>query len=302
MVAAAYAVAVDPHASGPGPVRPDNPPAIVDGAGADDSALAVACRSRAAALRDQLGDECRLIIRPPFVVGGDYTAERLEEICDDTLFPVARALAASYFRQSPDQPIVLLLFSSERSYQHYALQFDGAAATAYYGYYLRSDRRIMANCATGGGTLAHELTHALAHFDFPEMPEWFDEGLASLHEQSDFTPDGRELVGLDNWRLRLLQAALKFDRLPGLQATMQAPSLRGEGEGLQYAVVRYFCLFLQERGKLKEFYTRFREEALEDGTGMQTLVSLLGADSMDEIDAEFRDWLSARSLSAATQQ
>ena len=59
-----------------------------------------------------------------------------------------------------------------------------------------------------GRDVAHELTHALGHFDFPEMPEWFDEGLASLHEDARFSDDHLD-DGVPNWRRRYLLLACR---------------------------------------------------------------------------------------------
>ena len=73
----------------------------------------------------------------------------------------------------------------------------------------------MLNLGTGTGTLLHELTHALADFDVPDMPDWLNEGLASLHEQCRFRNDeqGPWIEGLVNWRLDALQAVVRQSRL-----------------------------------------------------------------------------------------
>ena len=63
--------------------------------------------------------------------------------------------------------------------------------------------------ATGGGTLSHELTHALMEADFPNAPGWISEGLASLHEQL-----GANNQPLDNYRYYYLEFTLeKFRQL-----------------------------------------------------------------------------------------
>ena len=47
------------------------------------------------------------------------------------------------------------------------------------------------NIGTGGGTLVHELTHSLIAFDFPHVPDWFNEGLASLPSDAGSGPMDR---------------------------------------------------------------------------------------------------------------
>ena len=38
------------------------------------------------------------------------------------------------------------------------------------------------NSATALGTLSHELVHPYMETNFPNVPSWFNEGLASLYE------------------------------------------------------------------------------------------------------------------------
>ena len=254
--------------------------------------LPVACREAAARLRSRCGDELQVVIAPPFVIAGDASRQALERYYQRTILPVVDALNASYFDRRPDRPIVIVVLSSEDRYHTVAEKLDGRSAAAYYGYYQRKSRRIVLNQSTGDGTLAHELTHALAHCDFPDMPEWFDEGLAALHEEADFSPNGREIVGLHNWRLKLLQPALERNRLPSLEIIVQAENdFRGEGEGLHYATVRYFCMYLQQQGLLAKYYREFRDHAAGDPTGAETLLRVLNAESLAEVDARFHAWL-----------
>ncbi len=87
----------------------------------------------------------------------------------------------------------MLVFNGEESYNRYCNALFGDSGISVYGYYKPQLRTLALNLATGGGTLTHELTHALVDFDFPEVPAWFNEGLASLHEQCRFRSDPRAL-------------------------------------------------------------------------------------------------------------
>jgi hypothetical protein len=208
----------------------------------------------------------------------------------DVALPTMRALSVDYFDRPPDEPVVLLMSSSEKAYREHALRLDGRDTEAYYGYYWRPERRIMLNLATGYGTLAHELTHALAHFDFPMMPEWFDEGLAALHEESEFSEDGLHLYGRPNWRGHLLAQALLGGRLQPLDGLLRSGGLRPENEAVDYAHARYLCLFLQERGLLSAYYRKLRLARDQDPTGAETLQKLLNSGSLAEVDRDFRNW------------
>jgi len=249
------------------------------------------CRATAERLRKKLDADCHVVISAPFVIGGDFSAEKLRSFDRDFLRPVQRALQTCYFDRTPTEPITVLIFSNNRAFRTHARRFDGSDRRCYSGYYLRRERRIVLDVSTGHGTLAHELTHAFAHFDFPQMPEWFDEGLASLHEQSAFSEDELRLDGLNNWRLNVLRPELERNRLPQLKSLMTERTVRGPREGLRYAMARYFCLYLQQRRLLSHYYRKCRAMASRDKTGVLALKELLHVDTLDAVDRDFRKWL-----------
>jgi len=255
------------------------------------SQLNVACDERARQLREHLTSSDRIIVRPPFVLAGNVSESELDRQYRETILPTTRALSLAFFDQAPDEPITLLLFSSDEAYRNASWHLDRRNTVNYYGYYIRPDRRIVLNLATGDGTLAHELTHALAHFDFPQMPEWFDEGLASVFEEADFSPDGLQLVGVSNWRLNHLLHAMQQRRLKTLESLITARKVDSDHQEVEYAQARYFCLYLQDRGLLPFFYRKFRRQHLSDPSGARTLCSVLGTEDFDSIDRDFRRWV-----------
>ena len=159
----------------------------------------------------------------------------------------------------------------------------------------------------------HELTHVLMDTDFPNAPQWLQEGLATLHEAvevggeeldadaglfeslaiggSGIVPHrGRELRPVLNWRRSILRLARDEARLPSLRRHINAASFRGPNEALDYAHARYFCLFLHQRGVLSRYYAAFRQRAETDPTGERTLLDLYGVCDWDSIDVDFRAW------------
>jgi hypothetical protein len=240
-----------------------------------------------------------VVIRPPFVIAGDLGEADLERLYDEAVLPVTRGMWRSFFDRRPDAPVTIVVLGSDAGFATAAAELDGHKSSAYAGYTQRGERRIVVNLATGRGTLAHELSHILALFDFPDMPEWFDEGLASLHEDTRFSDDGLTLIGVQNWRSRLLGDVQSRNQLPDLELVIKNPALRGEGEGLNYALVRGFCHFLQERGLLSHFYRKFRDGVAIDPSGIATLCELLDVATIGEVDQLFRNWLE---LTAATQK
>ncbi len=258
---------------------------------ANDRSLATACAAASRELSASLPDTCQIILRPPFVLAGDVGEVELERLYRETVLPVTAALWRSFFDHKPDAPVTIVVLRDEASYHAVAMSLDVCEPLAYSGYTQRDLRRIVCNLETGHGTLTHELSHVLAAFDFPEMPEWFDEGLAALHEEAVFSHDGLMLAGRHNWRSRLLQGALERSELPALESVMTTADFRGEGEGLNYAVVRALCQFLQDRQLLSHFYRKFRGGVHDDANGTVTLCELLGVATLGEVDREFRGWL-----------
>ena len=263
---------------------------VIRESGDEDTPLVKECERQASELRSLIEPGCRLVVRPPYLIGGDLSEAELDRVYRDVVLPTARALAIDYFDQVPDEPITILMFSSDASYREHAEQLDGRRTAAYYGYYWRPERRIMLNLATGYGTVAHELTHALAHFDFPEMPEWFDEGLAALHEQSDFSDDGLRLTGRPNWRGNAIAQALRSGTLRPIEEFL-AEGIRADHEDLDYAHARYLCLYLQQRQLLGPFYRKFRASVEKDPSGAETLCDLVHAKSLADLDRDFRLWV-----------
>ena len=260
-------------------------------ASVDAAGVQLKCDERVRILSQHLSADDSLIVRAPFLLAGNLAEAELDRVWRDVIVPTRHALSLAFFDAEPTEPITLLLYSSESAYRTAARKLDGRNSASYYGYYIRTDRRIVANIGTGEGTLAHELAHALAHFDYPDMPEWFDEGLASIYEEADFSDDGLHLTGLSNWRLNHLLNAMQNRRLQTLEAMITARDIRSDSQAVDYAHARYFCLYLQERGLLSSVYRKLRANAANDPSGLRTLCNIFDTPTLDPIDRDFREWV-----------
>ncbi|WP_298864861.1 hypothetical protein [uncultured Gimesia sp.] len=256
------------------------------------TSLQLKCESQAEALQERISLHINVLVKAPYILMGDYETETLEALHQKTILPIQHALSISYFDTQPDQPITIITLSNRERYQRVAYELDQRKTGSYYGYFQSDEMRIVLNLATGSGTLGHELTHALAQIDFPEMPEWFDEGLASLHEQCEFSEEGDQLLGTSNWRAQLLLTALDRELLPELNSLVQQTRISKKQEALTYAYARYFCLYLQQKKLLSPFYRKLRTNQKSDQTGVRTLQQLLNVDHLSEVDADFQKWLS----------
>lgn len=270
----------------PGVPESSSAPIVVD-------SLEAECLRTADRLELALGEECHVLVRALFVLAGDFDETELGELYENTIAPAVRALRHSYFDADPDAPVTVLVFRGEESYNRYCERLFDERGISIYGYYKPKLRTLVLNLGTGQGTLLHELTHALVDFDFPDIPDWFNEGLASLHEQSRFRAgdDGPAIEGLVNWRLKGLQEVARAGQLGSLARLLESPYFRGRGEGTNYAQARYFCLYMQQRGVLQDFYRTFRQCHADDPRGLQTLAKVFPGVSIEELDIAFQQWV-----------
>ena len=265
-----------------------------------DAPLKQRCSIVADDLAERLPDQWSVVIALPYVLGTNAPATELDRWHRDIILPTSRALQVDYFDTQPAEPITILIATSDTDYEECAAKLGHRGRSEYAGIYSRADRRLILNVSTGEGTLAHELTHALAHIDFPNMPEWFDEGLASLHEDSEFSDDGLQLIGLDNWRGDLLRERHRQGKLPPLE-NLVTGEFSGPEAALNYAIARSLCLFLQQRGRLSAFYRKSRANAESDPTAGWSLAAVLGHDDLRGVETEFHAWIKKSEKSVASR-
>jgi hypothetical protein len=244
-----------------------------------------------ASWKDRLAEEhFTAVAAGPFVIAGDGGPARLAQYRDHTILAAARALHAQFFRAEPAEPVLILLFETEGPYKRLAKKWFDDDDVPHYGFYRHRDRTMLMNVGTGTGTLVHELTHALIAPDFPNVPDWFNEGLASLYEQCSLGPD--TIAGHENWRLPALQKAIAAGKLRPLSELIADDDFRNnERVGLNYAEARYLMFYLQEKGQLRHYYAEFRTHAKDDPTGLASLKRVIAPQSLDDFEKDWRKWV-----------
>lgn len=256
--------------------------------------LAERCQIAAEQLRHNLPVNFEIITRSPFLMAGDLPKSQLQGLHADVIAPVARALQATYFERQPQHPITIVVCSTEDLFRQLAAEWDGHLEPGYHGYYQRDKHRILLDLEAGNGSLAHELTHALTQSDCEHLPEWFDEGLGALHEEATYAPGSHHLVGLPNWRCRLTQQAARTGKLPSFAALANPQTFRSGDVGLNYAVSRSVCLFLQERQVLTTYYKALRTRPHSDPQGIKALCHVLGVETEVQAQRQFTNWVNKR--------
>ena len=231
----------------------------------------------------------------PFVVLGDEPPEMVKQRADKTVKWAVDKLKQDYFKIDPAEIIDVWLFKDDASYrQHAKLLFDDTPTTPF-GYYSASHHALVMNISTGGGTLVHEIVHPFMRANFPACPAWFNEGLASLYEQSA-EKDGH-ICGLINWRFTGLEKAIKdgqlisFQKLTALSEDEFYGGQNNPGYSQYYGQSRYLCFYLQEKGLLTKFYREFVANAKQDPTGYETLRRVLGERDMEAFQKKWEKFI-----------
>lgn len=250
--------------------------------------------ARVAELRARFADrDWTVLAEPPFAVVGDGTPARVQRHAEGTIRWAVEHLRAAYFDEDPDAVITVWLFETASSYERHAEELFDEAPDTPYGYYSPTHDALVMNIGTGGGTLVHEIVHPFMAANFPACPDWFNEGLASLYEQSA-ERDG-SIVGLTNWRLAGLQDALADNAVPTFRELCESGErFYSHDPGTNYAQARYLCYWLQEHGLLRRYYRAFRANAERDPSGYATLLEVLGVTMSEFRPAWERDVLALR--------
>lgn len=240
--------------------------------------------AKVAAVRKQAPRGFTVLAQPPFVVAGDEAPEVVKRRALSTVKWAVDKLRQDFFRKDPAETITIWLFKDDASYRKHAKLLFGDTPETPYGYYSARHRALVMNIATGGGTLVHEIVHPFMHANFPACPPWFNEGMGSLYEQCH--ERDAHIVGLTNWRLPGLQAAIRAGHTVSFKELTSKSDAEFYGASGNpkysqfYGQSRYLCHYLQERGLLIKFYQAFTANARQDPTGYGTLQKILGEKDM----------------------
>jgi hypothetical protein len=235
-------------------------------------------------------EQFRYTTAGPFVIAGDGTQAQLARYRDGTVIAATRALQATYFEKHPPEPVLILLFEKAEPYKRLAKEWFGDDEVPHFGFFRRADRVMLMNVGTGTGTLVHEMVHALMAPDFPDVPDWFNEGFASLYEQCSLGTD--TITGHENWRLPDLQVAIRRNKLRPLSEMIEDEHFYAdERVGINYAQARYLMFYLQKKGLLRDYYRKFRDGVKDDPTGIKTLKQVLKTEDLDAFDKSWRKWV-----------
>ncbi|MEO8494684.1 MAG: C39 family peptidase [Planctomycetota bacterium] len=244
-------------------------------------------------LTPRIVSDFHIVLERPFLVIGDDSPAKVRQWSQGTIRWAVERLKRQYFSQNPDHVINVWLFKDKASYEQNVVDIFRRRPHTPFGYYSPSEKVLVMNIDTGGGTLVHEIVHPFIAANFPDCPSWLNEGLGSLYEQSQ-TNNGR-IWGLTNWRLRGLHEALKDEayEMPTFEKLCATTTREfyNEDPGTNYSQSRYLLYYLQHEGLLEKFYHEFHRSAKDDPTGYETLKRVLGEEDMEAFQKKWTEFV-----------
>ena len=215
-----------------------------------------------------------------FVVFSELNEDETYNLIDGELRDVSGAMIDNYISKRPKDVTGIIVYKKDNFYRYKnflekKLEIKNVTERNT-GYHSQKRALIIMRYIEGKGTILHEATHKFMKADFPDAPIWFDEGLASLHEASNYT--GGKLVGGFSLRLLTLKTAMVEGEYKNLRHLMEMERkvFNKENTLLNYAQARYLIMFMQEKGILERYYKLFRGTYHDDNTGITQLEKVYG--------------------------
>jgi hypothetical protein len=227
-----------------------------------------------------------------FVVFSNLDEDLTYRLIDNDVCHASLAMTNHFVANLPDSVTPIFLFGDFDSYRNFSIsnfKIDEDDLSPF-GFYKISKNAIVIRYVSWKGSIAHEITHVFIQHDFPGIPSWFNEGLASLHEKSTYK--NGELVGDFSWRILSLRRAFRESSYTGLKTLMQTndKELYGKKSPFYYAQARFLFMYLQEKGLLYEYYLSFRDSFERDETGIKQLENVSGK-KLSELDEELKEYI-----------
>ncbi len=218
-------------------------------------------------------------------------------------------LEREYGMTLPDAVITVYLVPTPNKLVDLAAKVHGIQAhPATLGYAFQNDLSVTGVLTgTGAGTLLHELFHLAVRARFGDIPQFLDEGMASLYETTYLQDE--QYVAAPNWRGKALRAAREVGARVPLAAVITAPwfpdepvsqpdlpRMNEENQAYVLSVARYFMAWLQLQGKLPAFFAAFRDRPLPqtwmpaDQQALNIVTQVMGV-PMAETESRFETWL-----------
>ncbi len=227
-----------------------------------------------------------------YVIFSELDENTTYDLIDKDIRCTVDAMTNNYLSNFPDSVTPVILFKDFDSYRYFSINKFGMEENdlSPFGYYKISKNAIVIKYVNWKGSTSHEITHSLIQHDFPDIPSWFNEGFAALHEKYLYK-DG-EMIGDFSWRIVSLRRAFRENTYTGLRTLMETNDneLYDTRTSFYYAQSRYLLMYLQKQGLLNDYYKLFRGTYDDDPTGITQLEKITHK-PLKKIDKELVDYI-----------
>jgi hypothetical protein len=229
-----------------------------------------------------------------YVIFSELDENTTYNLIDKDIRHTVDAMSYNYVSELPDSITPVFLFKEYDSYKDFSVQTFGLDEKdlSPFGFYKISKNIIVIRYVSWKGSTAHEITHSLIQYDFPEIPSWFNEGLAALHEKYIYKEG--QMMGDFSWRIVALRRAFRENNYTYLNTLMETndDEFYSTRTSFYYAQARYLLMYVQSKGLLDNYYKLFRSTYDEDKTGIMQLEKILNK-PLPEIDEEFVEYVNS---------
>jgi hypothetical protein len=289
---------------------------------------------QATSLAHRLMPQATHIVRDSIIITTTARQRPQElEIIAETLASYIRFLEINYSLALPPYYIHVYLIPDTVEVHDLANGLHGLdVSPATLGYAFPDDGSVVGVVqGTFDGTILHELFHLIVRTGFGDIPQWLDEGIASVYEES--ARRGDRFFGLPNWRRQVLAQFAKqqptirqllrsnwflFDdpkQIEVIERDLKNSSLNSEyaytpeaqRQAAMLATARYFVLYLEQHNQLVSIFNQIRNDDFTSVRGdirdrvVRVVESALGRD-VDTINQEFIAWLNSNSAPLPNNQ
>lgn len=214
-----------------------------------------------------------------------------------------------YGIRPPNKLITVYLLGSKQTLPEIARKVHGLRIPkSNLGYSCMADLSVLGNSNSSNlGTIHHELFHIMIRTDIGDIPGWLDEGIACLYEESSW--QGLALKGSTRpWRTVVLKTVRKGGRSLPTLATIIRNNWDEFSENkhtdicdiyTNYAMVRHFAIFMQEKGWLQPVVQSFKNrinvftDSSKQNVPPVKLLEQAVNMSLKNIQSEFDQWMAA---------
>ena len=241
---------------------------------------------------NKLDNSFRTIKFRYFVIFSNLEDKVTYQLIDSDIRNTVDVMQDNYIETRPDKVTAVFLFKDIPSYKDFSMKEFGIDETdlSPYGFYKISKNVILVRYVNWKGSVSHEVTHAMLQNDFPDIPSWFNEGFAAMHEKAIF--NNGSFIGNFNWRILALRRAFNEDKYTSLRHLMNTndTELYGNRSSFYYAQACYAFMLMQEKGWFEDYYKSFRDNYSKDPTGIKQFEKISGV-SVEQFDKDVVDYI-----------